>query len=459
MKKKVSGFGILCFMAAMIAFPACDADRSSDRVDSIAEATGMAALADAIDDRQADALRSITVEDLAAESELPVIVINTEGGAPITNREDYVHATFEMTNAGADNITLKNMTDDGIRLRGNSTFLLPKKPYRIKFDKKISFFGRTANKSWVLLADYLDLSHIKNYTAYTLAAKLDGMDFAPLARHVNLFINGEFQGLYLFTDQVDEKEGRTNVEAEDELPEEEVPFLVELDNNAPGEGDEGVDYFTITNGGVDRHYAVKYPEAEDRDSEEQFEYIENYVTSVDSAVRAHGDYGDEVDLDSFVDFYLVQELMGQIDVNWKSVYMSRAEGGILKIGPVWDFDWSAGGPITFFEEAGNECGYTFWYSNGNWFAALLDDPDFVDDLYNRWTALSVTIDDHIDEIAAYRNSIGEDAKRDHALWKRYRRTRNPLLTFDGQYQYVLDYLGNRKQWMTDTIAALYDAYY
>jgi hypothetical protein len=70
--------------------------------------------------------------------------------------------------------------------------------------------------------------------------------------------------------------------------------------------------------------------------------------------------------------------------------------------------------------------------------------------------LSDTIDTHLGEIGDYQDTIAPDAERDHALWKRYRKTKNTLLTFEGQYQFVLTYLANRKGWMTQRITELHD---
>ena len=183
---------------------------------------------------------------ICAEMHLPTIDIKTEKGKLPKDKENYVNCSFKISNCENEkyNIEIKmaekygSKDSVGIRLRGNSTSKLPKKPYRIKFGDEQEILGLTEAKSWVLLADYFDYSNMKNYTAFNFAKKLNNMDFAPSANHVALFLNGDFKGLYLLTEQMDEKEGRTNVEPEVDFTAEdkEFPFLIEMDRSASKEG-------------------------------------------------------------------------------------------------------------------------------------------------------------------------------------------------------------------------------
>ena len=107
------------------------------------------------------------------ESKLPVVYITTEGGVKITSKEDYVNATMKIQ--GNDTYTDSEILYDGeieIRGRGNSTWNMPKKPYKIKLDKKSNIFDMGKHKHWVLLANYSDASLMRNTLAYNLSGSL-----------------------------------------------------------------------------------------------------------------------------------------------------------------------------------------------------------------------------------------------------------------------------------------------
>ena len=164
-----------------------------------------------------------------SERAIPRVDVNTNG-VEILSKEDYVDCKVSVSGTEISEYTA------GIRGRGNTTWkYYPKKPYRIKFEEKVSVFGETKNKSWVLLALYNDFSIVKDRLAFTMADALGTDVFVPSYNYVELYINGEYNGLYLMTDQVDENKGRAGVKDDDVLESgaTEVPFLVELDAYAP----------------------------------------------------------------------------------------------------------------------------------------------------------------------------------------------------------------------------------
>ncbi|KAA6323534.1 hypothetical protein EZS27_027038, partial [termite gut metagenome] len=119
---------------------------------------------------------------------LPVIRIDTKNNAEIRDKENYVTATFTLSDAASPKNDLKEK-ETGIRGRGNSTWGYPKKPYRLKFDKKVSIFGLGEAKSWVLLANYLDPTFIMNTVAFELGHRV-GLPYTNHAHHVEFFLNG-----------------------------------------------------------------------------------------------------------------------------------------------------------------------------------------------------------------------------------------------------------------------------
>ena len=278
-----------------------------------------------------------------------------------------------------------DMGSASIKLRGNSTLAMDKKPFRIKFDKKQSLFGYKKNKSWALLADYIDQSNIRNYTAFKIANSVVS-DFSPHGTHVVLYLNDNYLGVYLLTEQVDEKEGRINVEDTiDATVDNNFPFLVEMDRNALSEGVTGIDNFSI-----DYYYPIeiKYPEFDERgvtkENDNVFLYIKEYITAVFKTLKTGETvnvsfsetpmgFEDLVDENSFLQYLLINEIMGNRDNAWGSIYMYKTKDGKLKFGPVWDFDWSVCGEYTGlpYQETGVNYAKEFaliknWTFHGNY---------------------------------------------------------------------------------------------
>lgn len=393
-------------------------------------------------------LTAVVIYKTAEDTGLPRLDVVTEGGAKIESKEEYVNCT--VTLSGADVEYCFSELEAGIRGRGNDTWLYyPKKPYRIKFSEKQSIFGEEKNKSWVLLALYNDFSLIKDRLAFTLADKIGTDGFVPSYNYVELYLNGKYRGIYLLTDQVDENKGRAGVKEDFAEDAKEVPFLVELDARAPDEGEEGKDWFAVGN----KYYAVKYPEADERYTEEQFLYIKNYVTAVDSLVRREGvtlaELSEYIDLKSFTDYYLIEELMGQPEINWKSVYMSKKTGEVLKMGPVWDFDWAARGPSVGRHRNEYKNATEGFRSVDNWFASLYaSSPEYREYLTSRWQEISGRVSSAIEEFRGIKGEISRAAVKNHFKWYFY----SPKIFFPSDFDKTLEWIEARRAWLDKTLA-------
>ncbi|MBR3894790.1 MAG: CotH kinase family protein [Clostridia bacterium] len=369
------------------------------------------------------------------ERAIPRIDIDTFG-AEIVSKEDYVDCTVSISGTEIDQYTA------GIRGRGNSTWAHPKKPYRIKFDEKVSLFGEAKNKSWVLLALYSDFSAVKDRLAFGMADALQTDVFVPSYHYVELYINGKYNGLYLLTDQVDENAGRTGVKEDFTAEDVEVPFLVELDAYAPDEGEEGVDWFRTDSGA----YAIKYPEADERYTAEQFEYIKKYITDVDNACKEGSleKLSALVDIDSFIDYYIVQETMGQPEINWKSVYMYKTKSGPMKMGPIWDFDWSAIGPSTGKTRNAYRDRIEGFHSVNNWFDLMIkNSPEFKALAGERFDEVKETLLSVIENLRNEQEILDPYYNRNHLHWQWFRFWEN----HGDYYQEVLDWCVARIEWM------------
>ena len=305
---------------------------------------------------ETEAIPEVELPFTPLTDELPIVSVSTNGAA--VDSRDYVDMT----------LTLAGVTDPlidvhgSIRLRGNSTYGFVKKPYRIKFDQKQSLFGLDKAKSWVLLADYLDPSTLHNYAALTLAATSEHLDFVPTPHKVNLYLNGEYAGVYTLCEQVQEQAGRLDLETEIKRSMNELSdynFLICMNYNAPVKpgAKEGETYFYLSS--CDRYFELEYPTKEDFTTEAQFrrffdaleDYMRETVSAFQSSSRSY--LNKNVDMDTLMDLYIVDRIMGERDHHWKSVFMyyRGAEGDAkLHFGPPWDYDF---------------CMYTQWTGEPN----------------------------------------------------------------------------------------------
>ena len=400
---------------------------------------------------------------------IPVIEINTEHNTTPLSKEDYVNASFKISNCASEednfSVDMKDNYGDedsvGIRLRGNSTRLARKRPYRIKFDKKKSLLGMKKNKSWVLLADYYDQSYLRNYVAFSIADEMDNMTFSSTPNHVALILNGNFQGLFLLCEQIDEKEGRVDVEEDfDVNVDKEFPFLVEMDVYAYKEGVSGVDNFNVP---YFKPVEIKYPESDERgrtDSEDKvFDYINEYINAVFTTLRTGEDltvtfrdnpvrFEDLVDIDSAVDYYLMYEIMYSPDQNGlKSVYMNKTKDGKMQFGPIWDFDWSmASGFEVPYKESGIETAGRLVTAYSPIFNRLLRNPEFYQKVSARFNETKDRILEVSDNLKAYKNTIDAVASLDAKCWHGV----TGQFQYDMQYDYVRLYLQDRYDFLDNT---------
>ena len=410
-------------------------------------------------------------EDLDAKvyENLPVIEIDTQDHQVPIDKENYVNCGFKISNCEDEShnfeVSMKGQYGDddsvGIRLRGNTTRLMPKKPYRIKFDSKTSLLGLEKNKSWVLLADYKDSSKIRNYAAMTIGNSLDNLDFTPTPHHVVLFLNGYYQGLYLLCEQVDENKGRTNIKQDISPIDTSFPFLVEMDRRALEEGVTGVDNFKPE---YFQPVEIKYPEADERlagTTDIVFNYIQEYINAVfkslveNTAVNVSFSgtpmrFEDLVDIDSFLEYYLVNEVMYNVDASWGSIYMHKTKDGKLKFGPLWDFDYSMS----------DEFDYEPYDKSEIYLAKMLcmlredtplwhyakNEANYIK-LCNKWQSISVKVLNVCEDLSQYKSTIIEASKFDAEYW--YGKTGS--YQADMQYDYVRLFLIDRVAYLDKTL--------
>lgn len=268
---------------------------------------------------------------------------------------------------------------DYIKGRGNATWTQPKKPFNIKLDEKTDLFGMGKNKSWSLLANYVDITHIRNIVAMDLADTV-GLYYSSKSQPVDLWIDGEYYGHYTLIEKVEIGDNRVEITNLADLTEEANPDIdieeCETDGTRGEEsGKEKGSYKWVNipnnpediTGGyllecelTDRYdnevsgfvsnygqpIVVKEPEFA---SKEQVEYIRGYYQQLEDAVLSDDGYNKEgkhyteyIDAVSMARMYVFQEYVRNLDVGKTSFYYYKDANGKLFASPVWDFDMALG---------------------------------------------------------------------------------------------------------------------
>ena len=347
---------------------------------------------------------------------IPLIKIKTDEGKFPQDKENYVDGTLEIVEEKGSNKVIFDKADMGVRLRGNSTLECPKKAFRIKFDKKQSLFELPAAKSWVLLANYFDKSNIRNYLAYLTAHKLDNLYFQPSCIFVEVEFNGDYLGLYLLCEQMQTGEGRVDIE-QDEYDDTNGSYFMELDFEDRILADglvKNVSYFE-SNG---LFYALKYPEDEDA-TYQRCLYIKSFMDTVFMKMKNKTDYDSVMDVESFIDYYLIQELFKNVDSIQSSVYY-YVENKMLYAGPVWDFDIALGvvgkndrsWDYAWYEE------HIYWVKEeSKFYNTLFKDSRFLNRVKARYTEVRPILWELFEEIELLETYLQEEFERNEKKWE------------------------------------------
>lgn len=254
------------------------------------------------------------------------IYITTDDGEDIQSKEDYKHCYISVDAMGE---YPDNSLPGQIRGRGNSTWeWYDKKPYRIKFDVSSKMFGIKKNKDWVLLANYRDVTKMMNvYTNIT--AQWMGIPFTTPVRFAELFINGEYRGVYQVAEQIEVGGNRVAINEDEGL-------LLTLDV------DDGPYYSPNDNNFYTKVYnmpmQVKNPE---NLSGDELDEVRDEFAVLENAIKAHNYtlVDSLMDIDSYIRMLQLQEFVYNVELSApRSVFLFRDKDGKFTFGPAWDWD-------------------------------------------------------------------------------------------------------------------------
>lgn len=368
-------------------------------------------------------------QEINEDTGLAQISFETDGGAPIVSKDNYVEGVL-MVNGQSEFNDLS--IDAKIRGRGNTTWTYPKKPYKIKLNNDASILGMAPEKDWVLLANYIDGTHALNAVGMKIGQLLE-MPFTNTIVPVEVTINNEYRGLYMLTEQVEVKTNRVNVG--------DNGVLLNLDTNYDEE-------WQFRSNAYDLPVTIKYPKEMDTDKltsiKSQFEIVEALVAQEDFPNNQYLDYFDAISLAKYLIVYM---LTGNEEINHpKSTYIYKTIDGKFTMGPIWDFDWAFAyeGSLDHFSSFNRPL---FWSpqnkSGTRFFSRLMSDPKIELLMKEHW---GIFKDNHLAElmnyIDDYANKIKKAKTKDSSLWGNNNEVSNLKLWLENRVLYMDDFMNN-----------------
>lgn len=258
-------------------------------------------------------------------SAIPELIITTTDPsiAEIPSKDYYLEGTLAVNGRGGyEDYTGKTE----VKGRGNSTWGYPKKPYRLKLNKKAEICGLGKAKNYVLLANHLDPTLMLNSVAFKIGRLLE-LPFTNHAIPVDVVLNGIYKGSYLLTEQIEVKENRVDLDENNSV-------MWELDSYWDDEPKFKSTAFNLP-------VMVKDPDL----TTEQFEYWKKdfnaFTTQFAKEPLEGNSYVDMIDIESVAKFLITFNLVHNMEINHpKSVFLHKEGNGKYVMGPIWDFDWA-----------------------------------------------------------------------------------------------------------------------
>lgn len=377
---------------------------------------------------------------------LPLVIIDT-GGQEIPGKvtgetdafgetintlapdgRDVINVSFavvdnqDRNNHPTDTPTLTSTAE--IRVRGHSSRLFEKSPYQLDLVDEngeaapAQIMGMSAHSEWVLNGPYLDKSLVRNYMWYNIAGEV--MEWAPNVRYCELIIDGDYRGLYLMVESItDGQECRLDLSTTAKNMKA-TGYLLRGDRTTQEDLGSVRDIYSYLERMLTLRtdIMIKYPKRSEL-TEELREEIELEFAAFEKALYSYdynsGDYGYDnyIDVDNFVDYYLINEFSLNVDAGRYSTYLYKDMSGKYKLA-VWDFNNACDNFVADRLDPDR-----IDMTSHAWFSMLCKSEDFVERLLKRYDELRETVLNetyllsYIDETLAY---LGPAVERNNQRW-------------------------------------------
>lgn len=420
-------------------------------------------------------------------SNLPIIIVET-GGQAIPD-EPKVDGTMKIiyNGPGQTNFVTDPANDYdgniGIEIRGSFSASLPQKPYGIETrtitnqDTNVSLLGMPKEEDWILQATYNDKSFMRNTLAQHLFEEMG--HYGVRYRHCELIVNGSYKGIYILMEKIKRDNDRVDIakldSSENSGDAMTGGYIFKTDYWGWNDSWES-QYNPIDHPSLDVHFVYYYPKPE-KITGPQKTYLESYVDQYETALYGPDfttpglGYAEYIDVNSFVDYFIINELSRNNDGFKKSRYYHKDRDstyGKIMAGPVWDFDWA----WTDVDEcsifaATDGSGWAHHINDCNpdvnspgWYIKMMQDTNFVNALYCRWTLFRETILDtsylfnYIDSVTTYLDSA---QVRHYEKWGTLGidvgtpEVGQVPADYQGDMDFFKDWIAERIAWLDDNI--------
>ncbi|MEO5980549.1 MAG: CotH kinase family protein [Chryseolinea sp.] len=426
-------------------------------------------------------------------SNLPIVIINTNGLTIV----DDPKITADM--GIIDNGTARNNVTDpynafsgkiGIEIRGSSSQMFPKKQWGIELrddageSKEASLLGMPAEEDWVLFAPYNDKTLMRDALAYALGREMGGV-YAPRTRYCEVVLNNVYQGVYVLIEKIKRDKNRVDI---NKLDPDEVSgnnltggYIFKIDKSTGGDGEGWASNYPPSHASNQTiYFQYDYPKAENI-VDVQKTYIQTQVKAFEDAL--HGDqfadpalgYAKYIDVNSFIDYFIMQELTKNVDGFRLSTFLYKqrdSDGGKIVLGPIWDFNLGFGNadyctkgePKGWANNFNMICPDDYWLIPF-WWDRLFTDPAFGTKVASRWATLRAgafqesAIQNRIDSLTNLLNA--ESQQRNFKAWKVLGQYVWPNYyvgpTFQDEVTHLKKWVSERLIWMDQNMPLLITA--
>ncbi len=422
----------------------------------------------------------LSVAQTLTDSNLPILIMDTHNQTIMDDPRIIVDLGIIYNGYGIRNYVTDPQNDYfgqvAIEIRGSTSQQYTKKSYGFETrdslleDSNVSLLEMPEENDWILYGAYPDKSLLRNTFAYYLFNRMG--HYASRTKHVELVRNGSYRGVYELMEKIKRDDNRVDIAKL--TPADTVGdsltggYIIKIDKTT-GSGTElwYSSYDTLV------FFQYEYPE----DSalvQVQKDYIQNYVYGFETALQGpsfmdpDSGYIKYIDEQSFIDFFLVQELGRTVDGYRSSCFMYKdkdSKGGKLTMGPLWDFNLSFGN--CDYCSAYDTTGFQYQFNSictgydphvPFWWARLLQDPDYANEMHCRWKQMresflnTDSVNAWIDSMASY---LDESQQRNFQKWQILGQYVNWNYFVGQTYQEEIDYLktwiASRSTWLDNNL--------